>query len=114
MMGGDNPVAFFEFLNSFSNSDDPPGYLVAENKRRLVDPVPFEDITAADPAGFDFHQKLTRTDIRHGLLFYPDIRIAVVYGHTHEICLEFNPWYYVPLLWVKSRWLRIPAAENPN
>jgi hypothetical protein len=63
MVGRDNAVSFFKFIYAIPHLDHLTGHLMPKDKRRFMETVPFQNITAADPAGVDFHEKFPRPDI---------------------------------------------------
>ena len=63
--------------------DDVAGDLVAQNPGRLLKPVPFHHIGAADAAGADLDQNLPRPDLRDGKLLQANVVIVVVFGDQH-------------------------------
>jgi hypothetical protein len=68
--------------------------LMSKNKRSLVQTVPFQDITSADPAGFDLHQQFSSLYLRDGKIFNTNVGIAVIYCCTHEVCHFLASRYY--------------------
>jgi hypothetical protein len=57
---------------------------MAQDQGGFVDAVPFHDIAAANTAGFNPYQDLSRTDFRTWHFFDPDIPVVIVQGYTHH------------------------------
>jgi len=85
MVRSKNPIAGFKVFDPFPNFSHFTGNLVTQNQRRLLDPVPFHKIAAADAARAYANQQLTRVDLRNRQLFEPHVPIVVVHRHAHSL-----------------------------
>ena len=82
MMRSKNPIADFKVFDPFPNFSHFAGNLVTQNQRRLLDPVPFHKIAAADAARPYANQQLTRVDLRNRQLFEPHVPIYIPFQLT--------------------------------
>jgi hypothetical protein len=95
MMGGHNPVSHFELGNTRSHLDHLSRYLMPQHKRRLLQAIPFQNVTSADSAGFHSHQQLARPDARHRHFFYSDVVVTVIHSYAHGHSFSSISKYYV-------------------
>ena len=84
MVGYEDTVTGLVPPHSLARFDDHPGDLVAQDNRRLPDPVPLHDVAAADAAGDHPDEQLPGADLRHGPVLDPNVAIAVVDGYLHR------------------------------
>ena len=88
VVGGDDAVSGCEPLHPGADVGDLAGDLVSEHQRRLLPPVPFHDVGAADAAGLDPEQQLARTRLGHRQLLQPNVIVAVIHGDAHGLFLK--------------------------
>jgi hypothetical protein len=79
-----NPVADLAVSNAFADFGYDASHFVAENNRRLLDAIPFENVRAANATGHDFDKKLAGADLRFRPFFKPDVAVSVVYRGSHS------------------------------
>src|ERR1044071_5994542 len=80
---GKYPGADFEIFPPRPHFDAPPGDLMAEHERRLLDSVPFHQVAAADPARTRTNQQLPRADLGHWKLLQTHVAVIVVHSNAH-------------------------------
>src|SRR3972149_3735219 len=95
VVGCGYPVADFVLSNTLTNLRNLTCNFMTKDKRRLMNPVPFHDITTADPTRHDLHKHFTGADLRNWHLFNPDIPVVVIHCYAHRwqnisICPKIN------------------------
>jgi hypothetical protein len=95
MMGGGHPVPDPIFFDLPAYGHNLPGDLMPKNQRGLVYPVPFDDITAADPAGFYSDQHFFGPDGWFGHLLNSYVLIIVIHGHAHDGYPHFLKFFLI-------------------
>src|SRR3989337_1314102 len=79
------PVADFVLSNTLTNRRNLTRNLMAKDKRRLMNPVPLHNITAADPTRHDPHKHFTGADLRNRHLFNPDVPVVIIHCYAHRL-----------------------------
>jgi hypothetical protein len=82
VVGDKDPVADLVLIHVLSDLDDVARYLVTQDARGLLDPIPFHDIGAAYAARYDLDEELVRADLRHWHVLDTDIRVTVVHSYA--------------------------------
>jgi hypothetical protein len=83
MVGCNNPIPLLVMVNATADFSNFSGNLVAKYQGGLLHPIPFHHIAAADAAGFYAHQEFARAYLGSWDVFYADVLVVVIYGHTH-------------------------------
>jgi hypothetical protein len=78
-----NPVAWLIVRHRFSRFNDQAADLMPGYQRGSGQSVPFNNITAANPAGDNFYKYFTPTGLRLGHIFYSDIFVVIPFGNLH-------------------------------
>jgi hypothetical protein len=90
MVRREDSVTDAEISDTVADLDDLSGNLVAQDQGRFLDPIPFHQVTAADPARPNTHQQLTDANFWDEHLFKPHVLIIVVHGHPHAAAERFR------------------------
>jgi hypothetical protein len=85
-----NPVARLKIYYRFTSRNHLTANLVSGYQRGSRQPVPFDDVAAAYPAGDDLHEYFMRTGLRLGHIFDSDIGVVVPFGYLHFTYLKIN------------------------
>jgi hypothetical protein len=83
-MGSGDSLTHPILLHALSDGDNHPGDLVTQNERGFMPAIPFQQVSAADTAGFHPHQHLAGANVRHRHLLQPHILISVIHSYAHE------------------------------
>src|SRR3972149_10032991 len=90
VVGRGDPVAYLVLRDPLADRRYGPRDLMSQDRGRLMDPVPLQDVRAADAAGVDLHQDFSVPNLRPRPFFHADVPVVVIDGNAHESILHLN------------------------